>query len=109
MLFRSGTAGGKYDIWGKANAYGPGGAILVYAYIRTGSSTYGSATLKSQSYGNTSSGGGEESAPVFASVYLNAGDTIHLGALVQAATGNRVLRGDSSAAGSTSMIFRRAD
>jgi hypothetical protein len=100
---------GKYDIWGKANVYGPSAAMLGTAYIRTGNATYGSATLLSRSSGHTGGGGAEETAPVFASVYLNVGDTIHLGAAVAGATGNRVLRGDSYAAGSTSMIFRRAD
>jgi hypothetical protein len=42
-------------------------------------------------------------------VYLNAGDTIHLGCSVVAAGATRTLRGGASFPNTTSLSFKRAD
>ena len=75
-------------------------------YIKVGSSTYGSAT--SVAYGGVR-GALEGLATPSTYHYLNAGDTIHGGVAVYAASGNRIIRGDNSLVGATALMFSRAD
>ena len=70
-----------------------GGQIA--AYIRTGSSTYAGATAHTKSFVNTAANlAGQAITSDF--VYLNVGDTIHLGASILGGAGNEILYGDSS-------------
>ena len=99
---------GKYDILGKSFGLGVTTYGTVWAYIKTGSATYGSAVYKSSSLMDMPANS-NGTAVAFTNVYLNAGDTIHLGVTVNAAGGNRILRGDNTNVGATSLIFNRAD
>jgi hypothetical protein len=94
---------GKYEIDAKASGYSDGAVSSMHVRIKTGSGTYGSATLCDTGF-NFSSAGSFSSATAKTTVYLNAGDTIHLGAEVISASGTRFLSSDY-----TSIVFRRVD
>jgi len=99
---------GKYNIIWKALGVGQTDVGGLVTKIKTGSSTYASAVQKS--FGG-SRFPAQYSADVSQSVslYLNPEDTIHGGAEVIATSGNRVLMGDSSNFGATSLTFYRRD
>jgi hypothetical protein len=98
---------GKYFING--NVVGTCATTPVMGgHIKTGSSTYGSAT--NRAYFAT----GENSDQVITLsaniiVNLNVGDSIHLGAYVAGGSGDRTLYGDSNQVGSTVLSFMRID
>lgn len=95
---------GKYRI--EAHEYGSGSTVTTF--IKTGSATYGSAFQKARSkkiYSATV----QTSCACYATVYLNAGDTIHLGAEVLAGSGTRYLYGDDTSVGVTTLNFARFD
>ena len=79
----------------------------VNAYIKTGSSTYGSAVYKATGGTAANSGNGYGSVSITKLVYLNAGDTIHGGA--KAGGDAAHICGDSTLAGATVLTFQRAD
>ncbi len=98
---------GKYLILGHVTGNGEI-TSLIQAFIKTGSATYASAVQKSYGYER----GVAEftmSAPVDCAVYLNAGDTIHLGGGVESTSATRSLFGDSSSIGLTGFTFIRID
>jgi len=97
---------GKYHITIKTLGVNVAPGVIA-AIIRTGSSTYASATLLAESTVNLTANG--EQASAYAIRYLNAGDTIHHGAICTGASGNRSIHGDNTAVGRTSMTFHRTD
>jgi hypothetical protein len=98
---------GRYFALGIVTGTGAGGYSEMHSYIKTGSATYGSAAEKAQGVG-----GGIASlatpAPVQCLVYINAGDTIHLGGSSLAASGNRTIYG-STFGNSTGLTIERKD
>lgn len=78
-------------------------------YIKTGSSTYASATNKGKGANFCEFNYVRSGTPITAETYLNAGDTIHGGASLVAASGNRIIAGDDHAVGSTVLIFNVVD
>jgi hypothetical protein len=99
---------GKYNIGGQVWGYCSGATTIIFAYIKTGSATYGSATYRAQ--GKQYGGSGVDQQPTSrAECYLNTGDTIHLGAQVISASGTRTIFGDSSYVGATLLTFDRVD
>uniref|UniRef100_A0A6M3KAQ7 Tail protein n=1 Tax=viral metagenome TaxID=1070528 RepID=A0A6M3KAQ7_9ZZZZ len=102
---------GKYAISAQAAGVHAASVGETGVTIKTGSATYASAVLKSNARNN-----GANYASTYAeraickiSAYVNNGDTIHLGAYVTAASGTRILYGDSDSAGATSLTFFRID
>jgi hypothetical protein len=98
---------GKYFVVGEAQVLG----LSLQCKIKTGSATYSSASLVG--FGNigilTQS---RQGLCVFATPFLNAGDTVHLGIFLNDSSGNRIIYGeDSSDYGlkSTGLIFFRMD
>jgi hypothetical protein len=77
-------------------------------YIKTGSATYASAIVKSRASPGSVSGY-PLTTSIQAEVLLNAGDTIHLGGAVTAASGNRTIYGDNSYSKCTMMSFCKID
>jgi hypothetical protein len=67
-------------------------SLNTYVYIKTGNSVYASAAQKAASFAQ----GNVNAQPMScnATVKLTAGDTIHLGAAADAASGNRVIYGE---------------
>ena len=99
---------GWYNIIGKSIGISST-ATFCYAKIKTGSVTYASAVQKARGF-QVGGDGYTQTVLCFASTYLNAGDTIHLGAWVEGTAGNnRVLYGDSSSVGSTQLVFFKED
>lgn len=99
---------GRYAIKGQVTTYADTSAYLGYAKIKTGSATYSSATQKAYAQG-TSLVTATLTLPPGASTYLNAGDTIHLGAEVYSPNGNRSVQGDNTKVGCTNLCFDRID
>lgn len=98
---------GKYVLSGVVAWYTLSGLAVVR--IRTGNATYASATLRSVSPDAGSSVSYPSTLPIQASVYLNAGDTIHLGGGVSGSSGNRLIYGISGSNLNTTLHFRRVD
>lgn len=91
-----------------ANATGTAGAVDLQ--IKTGSATYANATLRSLKYqNNLAAGAFYIDLTCACSCYLNAGDTIHLGASCAGTSGNRVIYGDSNSYGYTLLAFNKVD
>ena len=81
-------------------------------YIKTGSATYGSAVQGSVCEIYPPGAARYASGFCTKTIYLNVGDTIHGGATVLGATGNRILLGDSEGAtfvGATMLTFSTED
>lgn len=100
---------GHYDIISKVSGTCTAGTLTLSSYIRVGSGTYGSATVIDFGRGDIATAGAA-CVPGFASPYLNAGESIHLGASLVGG-GTHTIRGDNYATipGPTSIIFRRTD
>jgi hypothetical protein len=103
---------GRYLISGHVYAHCNAAAACLGLYIKKGSATYGSAVQKAYTYNDSN----YAPSNYFASAaipgviaWLNAGETIHLGAVVTATTGNRVVNGDDSTVGGTQLTFTRID
>jgi len=82
------------------------GAAQTAIYIYTGNAAIGSADLLALNLAQNQ--GGDEGIGISAQAigYLAAGETIHLGAAVSGASGNRLLRGDDVSTGITSLRFQ---
>jgi hypothetical protein len=100
---------GKYLITGQLSVNSSGTFAYGMARIKTGSSTYGSAVQKAaaQAISDNTSDPGTGSPST--TVYLNAGDTIHLGGSAFAASGTRYIYGDNTEVGATQLSFTRTD
>jgi hypothetical protein len=103
---------GRYLVSGHGFAQANAAAVWLSLYIKTGSATYGSAVQKA--YGYSDSNYAPTNYFAYASippaiVWLNAGETIHLGTLVVASTGNRTIVGDDTTVGTTQLTFTRID
>ena len=99
---------GKYKIDGIVSAYGEGTTNVLTVRIKTGSATYGSATLRATNNNNDASAGAQLVLTVIDEVYLNNGDSIHLGAALTSSATTRTIYGDGDGV-STGIIFKRAD
>ena len=101
---------GNYVINGCMGGRGEATNTNLEFRLKTGDAAYGSATLKFYAPLNLA---GTSVDAVLSSgdtyVYLNAGDTIHLGCLVFAGGATRTLRGGASFPNTTSLSFKRAD
>ena len=84
-----------------------GVSLTLTAFLKTGSSTYSSATYQTQTFAFCATAGTYLNVSGSHSFYLNSGDTIHLGAAVAAYDGNRRLLGDNSWIGGTALTFKR--
>lgn len=100
---------GRYLINANATGAGSAATTVITVNIKTGSSTYGSATLRAQGVYTTAAAGYVGTASATAIIALDAGDTIHLGAAVTSGSGNRTLYGDNTATGRTALTFQRID
>jgi hypothetical protein len=99
---------GKYFINATISTYSK--TLGVSLFICTGSATYASATQRSSTYQSVGSAVDIYLATSLNDcVYINSGDTIHLGAAVMGSTGNRSIRGDDNQLGATKLIFYRID
>jgi phage-related tail fiber protein len=94
---------GKYNIWGQSNGRTGGGYTYLFTYIKVGSATYSSATQKAFGQQETPGTNYTIDCHAFAGeIYLNAGDTIHLGIAQTGASGDRHLHFGY-------LMFKRAD
>ena len=102
---------GKYDINIECVGRGETGFSRAHAYIKTGSAVFadaiygGYADVKSAANAIVKVVTGKE-------IYLNTGDTIHLGAEASAGGNTRTILGDSSGGvyvNATHLRFRRSD
>ena len=103
---------GKYAIYGIVYGATAGALSNIHSMIKTGSSTYASATLKAGGNLNLDVAGSSSLAPVDAVVNLNVGDSIHLGGSVTGASGTRYLLGDNWGGGApyfSHFTFNRID
>jgi hypothetical protein len=100
---------GKYLIFGHVTGSGEGATNTLGFALKTGSATYGSATQKSSSAATDATAGASLECNGHAIVYLNNGDTIHLGAAMDSASDTRTIYGDNSNIGATALSFRRVD
>ena len=107
---------GNYSISGQIYCAGTGSSVIVrQAFIKTGNATYGSASYNGFSVSNTpSTSAYGQSLPLMPrSIYLNAGDYIHLGgAVTNGTSGNRIIFGETeggSGVKATGISFRRND
>lgn len=102
---------GKYDINIECTGQGETDFSRVYAYLKTGSAVFADAI-----YGGYADGTAWANTIVKVvtgkEIYLNTGDTIHLGAAVVAGGNTRTILGDSSGGvyvNATHLRFRRID
>lgn len=88
----------KYMIFAVAyqRANGGGGNVSFNTVIKTGSSTYASATHRAYNNIYTVLGDTYMSCSAFSVCDLTIGDTVHMGAGVSGGTGTRYIFGDSS-------------
>jgi len=93
-----------YNIWGKVNGRCGISPTTLLGYIKTGSATYGSATQQDSAEWDTAGNGMQNNVPLFAHVFLTAGETIHLGAYVSGAGSDRIVY-----AGNTRLKFKAAN
>ena len=99
---------GKFYILGEALANSIDVGIRLI--IKTGSATYASATQKGYcDHGQINATGKWVPAGADVIVYLNAGDTIHLGLVVTGTSGDRYIDGDDNQVGTTKLLFYRID
>jgi len=109
IVFHAVKQPGLYEV-SSAVMYQAGTNGSLELKISTGSSTYGSATVKYHSIDSAASFPSAKSiggAPV--SVYLNTVDTIHLGVAVGSSDSNRIVYGVSDGYIGTVLHFRRVD
>lgn len=95
---------GKYLITGTSAGFSDAAAAAIDGVIKTGSAMYGLAANRSQAQNTSPSGNVLATANPSVIVYVNVGDTIHLGAGVTSASGNRVVY-----AAMTRLNFQRVD
>ena len=95
---------GKMSIRVQSQGYSTPSGVLLLA-IKIGSATYASAILKGTTSTTTIP---ETSSSLSVSVYVNVGDTIHLG-IGMTGAGTRIIRGDDNYPRATSLIFNRVD
>lgn len=100
---------GLYSIQAQAFAYCATTYCELRSFIKTGNSVYGSAVSKSELYADVATYGyvSNSHSPIL--VYLNSGDSVHLGCSVGGGGGNRSLYGSNTAVGSTRLSFFRVD
>jgi hypothetical protein len=99
---------GKYFISAKLLGRGLGGQIT--GHIKTGSATYSSAVTKMGYLIQFCDTYNDMSASAGILVYLNVGDTIHLGISMNASSGNRNIWGeDGGYVNGTGFVFTRVD
>jgi hypothetical protein len=87
-------------------------ATIMSMFIKTGSSTYSSAVQKAYSYGDSSYNptGFQVSLSIDPTiVWLNAGESIHLGVLAPEPAGTVKVFGDSDIVGATQLTFIRIE
>jgi hypothetical protein len=99
---------GKYLILGHLSGSGEGATNSLGFSLRIGA-TFASAPLKSASSVTNATAGAGLECNGHAIVYLNNGDTIHLGAAMDSASDTRTIYGDNSNIGATALSFRRVD
>jgi hypothetical protein len=102
---------GKYSIRGNVSGGSDNSSNTneIYGTIRTGSSTFGSATIKAAGRFFGPKGMIYNNIGISSVVYLNAGDTIHLGAGGTSIDGDFNIAGDNNLVGSTILNFNRVD
>ncbi len=100
---------GKYLIEAHDSGYNDASYAELRAIIKTGSSTYASATQRAESIIFSSTTLYIVSASCLATALLNNGDTVHLGAKVFSSTGTVYLYGDTAGTGLTALTFKRID
>lgn len=100
---------GKYMIIVQAGTKSTTAISYGGVFIKTGSATYGSATYRAKAYSMPSAANYITTATAQTMVYLNSGDSIHLGVSCVAGSGTRSILGDDDAAGATSLTFFRID
>ncbi|NLT24660.1 MAG: hypothetical protein GXX82_16580 [Syntrophorhabdus sp.] len=107
---------GVYEISYRHSASSSAGAYCIGdVIIKTGSATYGSATIQSQNRhcniddAGIAVGNSDSMSTYKKKVYLNNGDTIHGGSNVYSASGNRSVHGNDTYIGCTMLSFRRTD
>jgi hypothetical protein len=86
-----------------------GASMVLNAFIKTGSATYGSATQKSASASQDATAAQSINCSGSIIARVNNGDTIHLGISMAAASGNRIIYGDDTQVGITTLTFKRID
>lgn len=97
---------GRYYIFGTLAWYVLGG--LAIQRLRVGDALYVSATVKAFSPDAGSNVAYPTTTPAQAEVYLNAGDSVHLGAGVWGGSGNKMIYGLTQSI-TTMLSFRRVD
>ena len=99
---------GKYFASMRAFGSCVGGTAKITTALRVGSSTYGSAALIGYSPQNVPTAA-SISCLINGTFYANAGDTLHGGAGMDGASGNRLIQGDDTDIGISSLDFHRID
>ena len=97
---------GKF-YWSGEVSFSPNASGVGQLEFKTGSATYASATLQRDTSIVTTNG--TDNICASGELYLNAGDSIHLGGALTASGGIRKIRGASDAIGCTMLTFRRVD
>ena len=100
---------GKYFVTTQAMGLCTNDVGSLTLFIKTGSSTYGSAVQKAYQNSAQTTSNRPANASCNATVYLNAGDTIHLGVGLVGGVGNEIIYGDNDSAGCTALNFSRID
>jgi hypothetical protein len=85
------------------------GFCFLYPLIKTGSATFGSAVTQAASTFQIATGYYFGGCVSIVGLYLNAGDTIHFGCAVTAASGLRQILGDNQYLKATNISFTRTD
>jgi hypothetical protein len=85
------------------------GFCFLYPLIKTGSATFGSAVTQAASTFQIATGYYFGGCVSIVGLYLNAGDTIHFGCAVAAASGLRQILGDNQYLKATNISFTRTD
>jgi hypothetical protein len=103
---------GRYLASGHLYAMAGSGAVAASVFLKTGSATYGDAVQKAHAYGDSNYAPAQYGLTVSITpiaVWLNVGDTIHLGVSETAMAGNKNVYGDSTFVGATQLTFTRID
>lgn len=99
------TLAGTYLIMGHATCWATGTYSMAYTYIKTGSSTYASATQRTaQNHAHPNSYVSVNDSCIVA---LAAGDTVHYGVEVYGTSGTRYCYGDNFSTGCTNLLAYR--
>jgi hypothetical protein len=99
----------KYRIQLQVCGYGATVSANVYSFIKTGSSTYGSAAIQTQGKAVSIVGVGEGTAVCEVEIYVNAGDTIHGGGSIGPTSGGSSIYGDNTHPRATALTFHIVD